>query len=338
MSVRDVKNALTRVASDNKLDVKDVDSVLSELGSISPDEVAELRKQVDAFSGSLDPDAARKLSDALGALDSQRQRAASINSRVEYQKSQLTADMTRRLEPNTRTESFGGTVIPEAVKQVVRDALAAGATAYDVREMKPNPIYDTAHGEGHVALDGKFNPYAQEQRAVDSLAFDHTELTPEKIEKDMNTVQTYKVLTGYEKQYGQEVATFKEVSGKGSGDITALYDEASWPETFARARGGQKYANNFAILADGSVHCVPASRRSAGEPNRILTTASLARGQLMLFNGHLDMRAGVVTYVGMSGRLCKLQQKNEAKFVDPLELLKAWGFKLAPGLTVTEEG
>ena len=58
----------------------------------------------------------------------------------------------------------------------------------------------------------------------------------------------------------------------------------------------------------------------------------------MLFNGHLHMEKGVVTYVGMSGRLCKLQEKGEAKFVDPVKLLEAWGFKMAPGLKVTNEG
>jgi hypothetical protein len=83
---------------------------------------------------------------------------------------------------------------------------------------------------------------------------------------------------------------------------------------------------------------VPASRRSGADPGRILTTASLGRGQQMLMNGHLNMQAGVVTYVGMSGRLCKLAEKGDAKFVDPIELLKAWGFKTAPGLKVTNEG
>ena len=124
---------------------------------------------------------------------------------------------------------------------------------------------------------------------------------------------------------------------KGNGRITELYDEASWPDTMARAQGGQKYASNFAILADGSFHAVPASRRTAAEPWRILTTASLGRDKQMLFNGHLHMENGVVTYVGMSGRLCKLQEKG-TKFVDPIELLKAWGFKMSPGLTVTNEG
>ena len=57
----------------------------------------------------------------------------------------------------------------------------------------------------------------------------------------------------------------------------------------------------------------------------------------MLFNGHIHMEAGVVTYVGMSGRLCK-QQKDGMKFVDPVEIIKAWGFKTSPGLKVTNEG
>ena len=65
----------------------------------------------------------------------------------------------------------------------------------------------------------------------------------------------------------------------------------------------------------------------------ILTTASLARGKQMMFNGHLHMDEGVVTYVGLSGRL----GKNNDNVIDAVEVLKAWGFKLAPGLTVTQE-
>jgi hypothetical protein len=154
----------------------------------------------------------------------------------------------------------------------------------------------------------------------------------------METVQSFNVLKGYKTVNGNQVAEFQKVSMKGNGRITELYDEASWPDTTARGQGGQKHASNFAILADGSLHCVPASRRSSAEPWRILTTASLARGKQMLFNGHLHMENGVVTYVGMSGRLCKQQAKGEAKFVDPVEIIKAWGFQVAPGLKVTPEG
>ncbi len=169
------------------------------------------------------------------------------------------------------------------------------------------------------------------------MAFDYTELTPQKIDADLSTTQTWQEQDSYKTVGGNQEATFKSVTGKPNGRITELYDEASWSETKARGPGGQKYASNFAILADGSVHCVPASRRTNAEPWRILTTASLARGKQMAFNGHLHMENGVVTYVGQSGRLGKLQEKGDAKFVDPVEVLKAWGFKLAPGLKVTQE-
>lgn len=136
---------------------------------------------------------------------------------------------------------------------------------------------------------------------------------------------------------GQDaVADFEKVTTKGNGRITELYDEAHWPDTLARGPGGQKYASNFAILADGSVHAVPASHRSKGDPGLILTTASLGRGKQMLFNGHLHMENGVVNYVGMSGRLGKLKEDG-TKFADPVAILKAWGFQVTPGLTVTQE-
>lgn len=338
MSVGDVKRAFQQVTQDRKIDAKDVDTILSSAGTISRDEEQELKKAADQFAGMMEPDARAKLREKLGEISPLRNQAAQINNQISIAARSLNADMKARLTEGVSTKSLGGSPIPEAVKKIVNEAIKNGATAYDVREMKPDPVYDTEHGEGHMTIDGKFNPYAQDQQAVDSMSFSHTELTPEKIKKDMETTQTWKEQVGYEKVNGRDVATFKDVTGKGSGNITALYDEAAWPETMARGRGGQKYANNFAIMADGSFHAVPASRRTAAEPWRILTTASLGRGQQMLMNGHLNMQGGVVTYVGMSGRLCKLQEKGEAKFVDPIKLLQAWGFKTAPGLQVTNEG
>lgn len=339
MSVGDVRRAFQQVTQDRKIDVKDVDTVLrSTGGSISADEERALREVADQFAGMMEPDAKAKLRERLGEISQMRTTAASINRNVRMETVAVSAEMKARLKEGVDTQSLGGSKIPEAVKKLVNEAIKNGVTAYDVREMKADPVYDTEHGEPHVTLDGKFNPYAQDQQAVDTMAFSHTELTPEKIQKDMSTTQTWQELAGYDKVNGNDVARFKSVTGKPSGDITALYDEASWPDTMARGRGGQKHANNFAILADGSFHAVPASRRTAAEPWRILTTASLGRGQQMLMNGHLNMQGGVVTYVGMSGRLCKLQERGEAKFIDPIALLQAWGFKTAPGLRVTNEG
>ncbi|MEN9797094.1 MAG: hypothetical protein RL653_790 [Pseudomonadota bacterium] len=338
MSVSDVKNAFARVVADGKLDVKDVDTVLSSAGSISVEEEKALKAEADKYVGITDGAAASKLREKLGEISTLRTEAARINRSVETKAVSLSADAKARLQPGKATKSYGGSSIPEAVKAAVSRAIAGGATAYDVREMKADPVYDTTHGEPEMTLDGKFNPYAQDQKATGSMAFSHTELTPAKVKADLETAQSVNVLKGYKTVNGNRVAEYERQTLKGNGRITDLYDEASWPDTMARAPGGQKYASNFAILADGSLHCVPASRRSAAEPWRILTTASLARGKQMLFNGHLHMENGVVTYVGMSGRLCKLQSRGEATFVDPVELIKAWGFEVAPGLKVTQEG
>lgn len=338
MSVRDVKNTFARAAADGKIDLKDVDQVMRAAGTVSVDEEKAIQAEADKFTGITDADAKAKLRERIGELGQLRKEAASINGKLERVAPKLQAEAQEKLTPGKATTSYGGSPIPEAVKKVVNDALAKGAVSYDVREMKGDPVYDTEHGEPELTLDGKFNPYAQEQRATDSMAFSHTEITPERIAKDMATEQTWREVDGYSGTGENQTAKFKTVTGKPSGDITSLYDEASWSETKARGPRGIKHASNFAILGDGSVHCVPASRRTSSESWRILTTASLGRGKHMLFNGHLEMKAGVVTYVGMSGRLCKMQEKGEAKFVDAVELLKAWGFKTAPGLKVTNEG
>jgi hypothetical protein len=337
MAVSDVKNAFRTAAQDRRIDAKEVDSILSAPGNISADEEKALKDEAARYASQMEPAAQAKLREKLGEIGQLRSYAANVNRRVEVEAVRLSSEVTRLHTAGAPTKTFGGSAIPEAVKTVVRDALARGATAYDVRELKPDPIYDTTHGEPHVTVEGKYNPYAQSQKAVDTMAFDYTELTPAKIAHDMATPQTVSVLKGYKQEGTNQVAEFETVTLKGNGRIAELYDEASWPDTRARAPGGQKYASNFAILADGSVHAVPASRRTAAEPWRILTTASLGRDKQMLFNGHLHMEKGVVTYVGMSGRLCKLQERG-TQFVDPVALLKAWGFQVAPGLTVTNEG
>ena len=337
MAVSDVKNAFRTAAQDRKIDVKEVDTILTSAGSISVEEAQAMKTEADKFAGQMDPAAASKLRTKLGEISQVRSYATNMNRRVEIDQVALSAEVKSLHTAGKATKTFGGSAIPEEVKKVMRDALAAGSVAYDVRELKTDPIYDTSHGEGHITAEGKYNPYSQSQPAVDSMTFANTELTPKKIADDMNTEQTFNVLKGYRTVGANQVAEFEKKTMKGNGRITELYDEASWPDTHARAQGGQKYASNFAVLADGSIHAVPASRRSMGAPNQILTTASLAREKQMVFNGHLHMENGVVTYVGMSGRLCKLQDKG-AKFVDPIQLLKAWGFKMAPGLAVTNEG
>lgn len=336
MAVRDVRNAFAQVAADRRITAQDVDRILSSAGAISRDEQAAMKAEADKFAGMMDPDAKRKLQEKLGEIDSLRAQATRHNRNVELKQASLSAETKTLLTEGVATKSFGGSAIPEAVKKALNEQLKTGITVYDVRELKPDPVYDTSHGEPELTLDGKFNPYSQEAGKGDSLAFSHTELTPEKIKLDMETEQTFNVIKGTKTVNGNQVAEYEKVTMKGNGRITELYDEAHHPDTMARGAGGQKYASNFAILADGSFHAVPASRRSKTNPGLILTTASLGRGKQMLFNGHIHMEKGVVTYVGMSGRLGKLKEDG-AKFVDPVALLKAWGFQVTPGLTVTQE-
>lgn len=339
MSVQDVKSAFARVAQDKRIDQKEVDEIYLAAGTVSRDEQAEIDRSVRSaqYKDMMDRPTRNKFDMLSGQATQYRAQAAVANSDVADRRTGLMAETESMLKAGVATRSFGGTVLPEEVKSVVREALQNGATAYDVVELKSDPVFSAEHGDPELGLDGKFNPYAQEQNAVDSVTFSHTELTPARFEKDMNTVQTFNIIDGYSGGTNGE-ATFKQVTQKGAGNVTTRYDEATWSDTFARGEDGATHASNFAILSDGTIHAIPASRRTSDEPWRILTTASLGRGKLMLFNGHLEVEGGVVTSIGLSGRLCKLRDRGEAKFIDPIPLLKAWGFKLAPGLTVRDEG
>ncbi len=119
----------------------------------------------------------------------------------------------------------------------------------------------------------------------------------------------------------------------GTGNISAHYDEVYHPDIYARGRSGQRWSSNFAILSDGSLHCLPAARRSVAQ-DLILTNPHLSRGARLLYNGHLTVRAGVVTSVEMSGRLSKRAARGKSVFVDPIAMLEAWGLEIAPDVSL----
>lgn len=347
MSVRGVKNTIQRVTQDQTLDAADAKQVLDEAGgSVSGGEERALREALAQGGFEITPEARQLLGSTLGDFAQLRDYAERKNDMVARRAEVLEVEEKGRLAPGVTTRSLGGSLIPEAVKELLRTALEHGAVAYDPSELDDDPAKDD-HGDGYT-LAGKWTPYPQDLDAVGNLSFDYTEITPEKVKADMETDQTFNVITGFktetviDRRTGEsrsfQVAEYEEVTRKGNGNITATYDEASHTDTYARGRDGQKYANNFAILSDGSLHCVPYARRNQANPGLILTNPSLGRGQRMLFNGHIEMRAGVITSVGMSGRIHKLAAEGDAKFVNPIPLLKAWGFEVSPNVTLRFEG
>lgn len=222
-------------------------------------------------------------------------------------------------------ESFAGTQIPAAVAQVVANARLRGAVAYDVTEVDDDGETVWTH-------------YPSVSPAVGNMAFDYTEITPQVLADDVaDTDVVYNAIIGTETlttSWGQEYQAAKYEQRKGgTGNILAQYDEVYHPDLYARGTQGQKWANNFAILSDGTIHCLPAARRDINQ-RLILTNPALARGKRLLFNGHLDVRGGEVMGVELSGRLSKLAAKGKARFIDPIALLEAWGFDIMPGLSV----
>ncbi len=221
--------------------------------------------------------------------------------------------------------SFAGTEIPAAVAEVVANARLRGAVAYDVTEVDDDGEQIWTH-------------YPSVSPPVGNMAFEYTEITPQVLADDVaDTEVVYNAIIGTETKttpWGQEYQAVKYEERKGgTGNILAHYDEVYHPDLYARGEQGQKWANNFAILSDGTIHCLPAARRDINQ-RLILTNPALARGKHLLFNGHLDVRGGEVMGVELSGRLSKLAAKGKARFIDPIALLEAWGFDIMPGLTV----
>jgi hypothetical protein len=347
MSVRGVKNTIQRVAADGQLNANEAKEVVASAGgSVSRGEQEAIAEVLSANAFEVTGEARQVISEAVGSMENIRAYAARRNNQVEARAPLLEAQERARMEPGTVTETLGGSKIPEAVKEIVNLAIENGAVAYDVAELNSRPVEDDK-GDG-LTVKGKWSPYPQEIEAVGNMAFAYTEITPENLRADMETEQEVKVLTGYRnEQYTDprtgasrdvRIAEYETRLLKGNGNISAHYDEASHGETFARLPSGQKYASNFAILADGSLHALPVMRRNEAKRGLILTNPSLARGQRMLFNGHIGMNNGVITSIGLSGRLHKMAAEGDAKFIDPVPLLKAWGFEVSPNLQVRFEG
>lgn len=300
----DVQGALSVATQDGLLDSDDVIALFEACGNrVSPKEIAIIR---DAL---VSPDF---------EVDAKAVELAHVIARV-HGLFQVEADHI------LTGASYGGTEVPEAVKALIAKARLNGAIAYDVNERNNDGEYI-------------WTPYPATTDATDNMAFDYTEITPAGLiaDRDDTTVE-YNAIVGTETAELPDGRTYTRAKYErrtgGTGTIAAHYDEVYHPDIYARGRQGQKWANNFAILADGAVHCLPAARRSI-KGDLILTNPHLSRGTHMLFNGHLDVREGKVIGVEMSGRLSKRAAKGKAIFIDPIAVLEAWGFEIADGVEV----
>ncbi len=357
MPVKDITQARIQRTADKKLDLDDAKALLQAAGkSVSKSEIKELEKALSPKNGeyTVAPEALDYLRTQLSQLNDLAGEAKRINDYVDRRAPGLAAEEKAILQEGVSTKSYGGSVVPEAVKKAMNGMLAAGATVYDVLQSEAKAERDE-HDPTQWTLTGIWSPYGVQDSipATGPMAFSYTELTPKAIEDDMKTSRDQVVLTGTKQESGTDwrtgkqttwtVPTYEHRQMKGTGNIVEHYDEIGHSEPFALMSASEGYCKwdaNFAVLADGTFHALPAMRRSDDPKfqNRILTNPSLARDKRMVFNGHIGMRDGVVTSIGISGRLQKLAASGDAKFVNPLPLLEAWGFKIAPGLRVQFEG
>ena len=299
-----VRLAINELTADGVLDASDIERIFGETGNrVSRSEMGAIRDGLYSTDHEVTEEAMQ-----LG-LD-----LALTANLSDVEKEYLLAN-----------KSFGGTDVPDAVRRLISEARLGGAVAYDVNE---------TNTDGEMI----WTPYPATTPATANMAFDYTEITPKALQDDMDdTDLDYQRITGTEMVtsiWGQEYeqATYESAVG-GTGNVISHYDHAYHPNIWARGRSGQKWANNFAILSDGTFHALPAARRSVAQ-DLILTNPHLSRGVHMLFNGHLDIRAGVVTGVEMSGRLSKRVAKGKANMINPIPLLEAWGFEMSSTLRV----
>ena len=326
-----VNSALEQLTADGELSADDVDELFDAAGnSVSRGEMLGIRDATESR--------AFDVTDA--AVERALERAYDAN-RFDYELAQ-TAD------PSV---GYGGVEIPEAVRALVSQARLNGAFAFDVREIKSDGQPRWTH-------------YPATAPPVGNMAFDYTVVTPDVLAADAADTQVvYNAIVGTQTmmdcdaqgncepvmscdQTGkcEEVkeVTYEERVG-GTGNIVAQYDEAQHEDLEARGSASQKWANNCAFLSDGSIHCLPAARRSVLR-DVILTNPSLSRCNqfpqfqedchTLMYMGHISASNGVITDVEVSGRVSKRVASGKANLIDPIALLDAWGFQRSSFLRV----
>lgn len=323
-----VAQELARVTADGELSADDVDALFEAAGgSVSMSEMLVIR---DATEETTD----FKVTD--GAVDRAFERAYLANL----------FDKEVDLLADPAAPTYGGSEIPAAVRELVARARLNGAATFDIREQR---------GDG----EGRWTPYPSTSPPIGNMAFDYTEITPAILAADVaDTTVKYNAITGIETAeqcntptdcFEFEQVTYEERTG-GTGNVAAQFDEVHHPDLFARGSQNQKWANNCAILSDGTFHCLPAARRSVLR-DLILTNPHLSRCnqvpgsedcRTIMYLGHIDISGGVVTGVEVSGRVSKRVGGGAANLIDPIALMEAWGFEMSPSLRLrfgnTEDG
>jgi hypothetical protein len=305
-----------------KADADSVEAAIAEATADGVLDAGEVAPLFEAAGNTVNPSEMALIRDALSAEDYEVTEDAAAAIRLTAWTHNLAAPEAERVALGY---TFAATEAPQAVRELIIRARLNGAIAYDVNEK---------NDEG----EGVWSPYPATTPASDNMAFDYTEITPAALAADQAAEDLeYRAITGTEDATLPDGRTYRRAAYEdrvgGTGHVLSHYDEVYHPDIYARGRQGQRWANNCAILSDGSIHCLPAARRSI-RGDVILTNPHLSRGAHMLYNGHIDIRAGVVVAVEMSGRLAKRAARGKAIFVDPLLVLEAWGFEIAPGLEI----
>jgi len=309
-----VNDKLAELVRDGELSVADVDALFDATGeTVSKSEMLAIRDGVEGTAYTVPAEA---LAHALAR--------ATVANLLPAEAAELAAK-----------GAYGGNDrVPAKVAELLARARLSGAGAFDVR---------ATDSDG----EGVWNPYPTTTPPTENMTFQHTLITPDGLAADLaDTTVAYNAITGVESvtESGQtyDQVTYALRTG-GTGNIAAQYDEAYHPDIYARGSQNQIWASNCAFLSDGTIHCLPAARRSEAQ-DLILTNPHLSRCSedpafeddchTLLYMGHITASRGVITSVEVSGRVSKEVARGKINLIDPLALFEAWGFQTSPNLTI----
>ncbi len=293
-SADDVRDYLQTATQDGELTLAEIQGMFSETGTWVGDEEGMM-----IYNAVMQPDSSYQV------------RPDTVAAAKEWALFRGLSDAEIQALRNKKT--LAGIDIPEEVIEVLSKAKLSGAISYDVDY--------TSAGD----TEPRFSPhYSSTPEATENMSWQYTQIIPHGLKEDINFTGSSQWRTSAKTDSSGSYWQYETKQG-GTGLIVGTYDEIHHSDIFARTENGAKWAHNCAVLGDGSFHCLPASRRNMAR-DHVLVNPDLSRQSRMMYNGHIEAKEGLIYEIELSGKLAKLSSRGSNVFINPVCLLKAWGY------------
>lgn len=339
----------------NGVTLREAQAQLTGLGGISVEEARGAQAFFDEFKAEFTPEDATVFASYLADIGPTRASIERDNAAAEADQARLNREMMAGLQANVAVPTLDGdSVIPDAFKTMVREALENGtAEAYDPRFLRSNPIFETNAAivgpEPRIITTGVTNPYGgQESRDESTLAYSNVSVTPERIQKLMTEAQLRIVDLGIDRMAPADPVTgarrnvhlTEQRTGVWNGSLQDTYFEGHSMPAAAVGPDFAPWSGHYMLTTRGMM-ALPYTRMSDSKGSPFLTTSSLWHENAnykVLAVGHFTMQNGEINSIGLSGRMARGRRDGDLKIIDVVGALRALGLPVKDGVSLRDEG